>query len=487
MRHSSRIYDSIAFSLLGLALVGQGVWLALHRSLTLDESVTLFNSHAAFDGHFAKLFSDIHTPFFNVLMALWTGLFGYEVMAMKAFALVCGVIGLVAVFRLADRIAGRSVAWVAVTALSFSPVYVQYAQFGRSYVLFAATASVSSYFYLRLLDRDFAFRSKEMVGYLIATSLMSFSHMVAATILLAQGVHLLFVCRRDKRFSRLASWFKALVLLLIAYSPVAITILSRYDLRKDIPAIYSWVRMPTLADLAFSVRYFTEPFLLVQLAFGGLIAIAVFTNRSRATGYLVTWLVVPPLFLFFYSRVHHPVFIERGLFPSLIPFIVLVAIGIGRLFTKPIFSIFLVAVPASAGLIATIGNSNDDESWAALDSAIEDVRRGSEDSFFIRPGYAAPPFLFYFDRDCFFAADRSTCMASGRVHPVFDESITGGTPVTERNWFIGYGSEAVTNTRLIGELKANPAFEVSEIPRRLESLRDQRMRGFEVILFAPKR
>lgn len=429
-------------------------------------------------GEAARLFSDIHTPLFNVLVAGTLGLFGFGVVQAKIITLAFAVAGVILVYRMTLRFFGGQAALAAAALLAFSPVYVQYSQYARSYGLFAVMATTSSYYYLRLWDRDFNFRSKEMIGYSIASLFMLFTHMAAGSILLAQGVHLLVVCIREKRFDRLVSWSKVQVIMLLVYSPVAITILNRYDLRRDIPLIYSWVRMPSSMDLLNSVRYGLEPSWFLSVVLAILLILVLWKARSFVTGYLFAWLIVPALFLFTYSHLHHPVFIGRGLLPSLVPLVILAAIGVDVLFRQRRVGWVVIAVIMATGFAETRGAfDRDEEAWKPLVSMIASSADTGDRSYFVRPGYAVSPFLYYVDRDCFFASDRTACMAKDRIHAVNDESIMGPHSITKNNWFIGYGSEAAVNSRLIEGLKASAALQTKE-PRR--------MPGFEVIQFSPK-
>ena len=81
----------LALTVCALLTASQGVALALHRSIVLDEAVTLMHSAAVAHGKWSELFDDIHMPAYNILVAGWTSLFGLDAFVAKTFSVVCAL------------------------------------------------------------------------------------------------------------------------------------------------------------------------------------------------------------------------------------------------------------------------------------------------------------------------------------------------------------------------------------------------------------
>ncbi|MEK7354860.1 MAG: glycosyltransferase family 39 protein [Bdellovibrionota bacterium] len=465
--------------LLVLATIIQAVKIAVNRSLTLDEAVTLTHSFAGFNGKWLELFADIHMPVYNVLAAAWMGIFGFDVLTAKMFSIVCAVGALLSVFVFVDRALGRRVAFGSIALLAFSPLFIQYAQLVRSYELFVVMATVSSIFFLRLNERGFAFRTREMFFYVIATTGLLATHMVGAAMLVVQALFVLFVFSRDHDRARLARWAGAAAVVVLAYAPIAATILSRYDLETAIPVIYSWVERPDLRALLLSVSYSATDPLEHSIGFACLIlwAIVKRAEKSDVIVYLALWLCVPALLLFAYSHLHHPVFIKRGLITSLVPFLVLVSFGISRLGRGQLVgAVFALAVVVTGAEENYRRRVLDDESWRGLVEAIRDSPKENRSiAFFVRPGYAWQPFLYHINRECLFYEVPQNCMSKFGIVAVGGSTMNGDVPLHDVNWFVGYGSDVKHNRSLIDEMRA------SGIYRNVETFPD--FRGLEVVKF----
>lgn len=464
------------FVALALVLIGQCVWIALGRSLTVDEAVTLTHSYAGLHGSPERLLADIHMPFYNLVVALGLGVLGFTAPAAKIVSMIAATGCLLVLFVFARRWAGEKVALVACAWLATSPFFVEYGQTARSYALFAATAALSTDAYLRLSSGRVRLRSKVAWYYILATVAMLGSHMVGVAIVAMQALHFAFEKRGDRREGA-----KIFAVVAAIYAPVPMVILNRYDLARDIPTIYSWVREPTLASLASSVGPWLEPNWIITPVLAILLGVALYVSRDAVTRLLALWALGPALILFAYSHLHHPVFIKRGLLPSVVPLVLLGARGLMALESRARFAVWGVAVAiAGAGLVENVSSAKIElEEWRALasDVKVSTMVEGGV-AVFVRPAWAAGPFAYYFAPECFFSSDLEGCLRKMNVHVFSEASITGGAPYGRSNWFVGYGSEAETNLALIEALEKDPQV-------RITSRSPIGTRGFDYVRFTP--
>lgn len=462
LSEKSRIITAIALLLFGSVVIFQGLALALNRSLVLDEAVTVMHSYAAVRGVFSELFADIHMPVYNVLVAGWMAVFGFDVFVAKTFSILCALLALVVTFAFGDRFFDRRTALLSSFLLSFSPIFIQYSQYARSYGLFIALAALSSYFYLGFSRDGFRLRSRAAALYVIATFLLLTTHMVGVALLGVQFVHSGLLARRARDGARFARWLASGAVIAALYVPVVWIIFHRYDLLNDIPIIYSWVKLPDVGDLFQSVGYSIRDSIYTALFFPIFIAIALWRRgeKSDVVTYLILWLGIPSLILFIGSHVFHPVFIRRGLVPSLVPLVLLASFGIVRARRFAVVG-FACAIGISLWGADEIAErrEKEEEAWSAVASTIrESPRSPAATAIFIRPGFAWPALMYYLDRDCFLSMEPKACLSKHSVSLMGEGSLTG--PLNRRavNWYVGYFVEDTTNSRMVEEVKSDARF-----------------------------
>ncbi len=105
----------------------------LHSSLWYDE---IFSSRLKLSfslSGFAWIAYDTHPPVYNLLMLLWTHLFGDSEISLRLLPLLCSLASIAVAWRIAITLLGRAPAWLVAALMALSGASVWYAQEARSY------------------------------------------------------------------------------------------------------------------------------------------------------------------------------------------------------------------------------------------------------------------------------------------------------------------------------------------------------------------
>jgi uncharacterized membrane protein len=139
-------------------------------------------------------------------------------------------------------------------------------------------ALLSMYFFIRFLQRNTVAIS---VGYVVCTTLLLYSHVYGAFVVIAQNVYLLtlLLLSRERAF-RLRHWIALQVLLVAFFAPWIGTLISQMS-RVEKGVLY-YVPVPTMNDLIITLHRYAGTTILLLLFFA-LSVLSLFTYR-RARG-----------------------------------------------------------------------------------------------------------------------------------------------------------------------------------------------------------
>jgi mannosyltransferase len=232
--------------------------------------------------------ADWHPPLYYWLLHYWVALFGTSEVAVRSLSVLFGALAIPVIYLLGRRLFNEEAGLLAALILAFSTLNVQYSQEARMYSLMVLLALLSMYFFLRLLHKS---NLAIAAGYVLATTLMLYTHIYGLFVLLAQNIYLvsLIFLSREKTV-RPAQWIalQAIVVGLFAlWIPV---------LMSNVTSIVKggegyWITTPTLKMLMSS---------FVMYAGGVVNSEAALTYASGLLS--IVFLVLSVLALFRYTK-----------------------------------------------------------------------------------------------------------------------------------------------------------------------------------------
>ena len=344
-----------AFALRVLFLDAQSLW--------WDEIAPIVIAQLPFPEWLVPVFQDRgHPPGLYFLLTFLT-LFGVNEFWLRFLSVFLGTLSVAILARLGKRIGGARVGLIAALLMAISPFYIWYAQEVRMYALLIFAALASAWAFIELLHRP---RRSIAFGLFAADVFGLYAHYLFGLFLLTQ---LLFLVMSRGRYPRaLRMWMAATFgagalfgawLLMLQLSPVQgrpnldwIPNAQWYD-----PALsfYSAL-LGASAEPTFFFNWVTPLLGLLLAAYG---VIVFWKTRARENvRYVLTWLIVPWLFLFLVSIVmpRRALYVDRYLTPFMPALLLLIALGASALYAKQRVVFAIAGVIALMPVLLSLSN-----------------------------------------------------------------------------------------------------------------------------------
>ncbi len=160
--------------------------------------------------------ADVHPPFFYIVLHYWMACLGTSELALKALPIVFGVAAIPAVYFVGRELFDARTGLLAAFILAASSFHIRYAQEVRMYSLLVLLGVLSMYFFIRLARHN---TPVTWIGYVIATTLMLYTHVYGLFLLIAQNVYvvsLVLISRTDAMWWRRFATLEGVVIVLFA-------------------------------------------------------------------------------------------------------------------------------------------------------------------------------------------------------------------------------------------------------------------------------
>lgn len=318
------------------------------QSIWGDEAFTWVVTQAP--DWFGTLARDVHPPLYFALITLWTKLAGTSEFALRVPSVLASLLSMALLFLLAREVlrqrperTSMAVPPIAVLLFTLSDLEIMVAQDARSYTLHLIWVMLSILAYLRWLRTD---SRRWLLGWIVSTTLIVYTHYIGVFTPLAVGLHALLFLRGRKRFIALGSLTVSALLVL----PWGLGVVLPQQVGKfagDVVQAYE-SNLETLWFLRKS--WFTDQWaLMLGLALVGLLGLHA-TKRGwslrwkpwRGTALLLLWMVVPLLLAFLLNE-WLPVLYDYRISQITPPIVLLLALGLGA-FPREARAFFLVVI-----------------------------------------------------------------------------------------------------------------------------------------------
>jgi uncharacterized membrane protein len=304
-------------------------------SLWYDEIVTMRLARTEDPPALLRLLDQIdatRAPLQPLLLQGWVGLFGPSDLSGRAFSALCGILTVAAVFRVAlmafDSATGLWAAWLC----AISPLLVYYSREVRMYAWLVLVTCLT---WGLLFSQGRSPRVGKLVLYALASIAIAYSHPLGLLMVGALGLASLLSRRafqlswRSWLFTHFAVAAAVLPWLgkYLDHAPESTSGLLSIRFLLGMPIGFIGGNFATLFLCALLIAYGLCEF---QRREGG--GFRVVTAGGAAAVSLWIWLLIPPVVLYLYSRLAHPIFGPARYTLFVGPaFLILVARGLSRL------------------------------------------------------------------------------------------------------------------------------------------------------------
>ncbi|HEY9629897.1 MAG TPA: glycosyltransferase family 39 protein [Coleofasciculaceae cyanobacterium] len=167
-----------------------------------------------------------HTPLYFVLARLWTEAWGYSVTTIRSLSAVISLLVFPCLFWFCQELfhkqekTSQAIAWVALSLVAISPLHVLYAQEARPYSLWTVMTLLSSAMLLRSLRSP----GRTWIAYGVTIALGLYTQLLFALVILAHGLYVAIVARRQ-----VISYGLATLGGVLAFAPWLVLLLSQIE------------------------------------------------------------------------------------------------------------------------------------------------------------------------------------------------------------------------------------------------------------------
>ncbi len=393
------------------AIVIAGAWLRLtglsRQSLWFDEVDVVVRAQRPFDQVLRTFVAaGENGPLYNVMLAVWVRLAGISEIAVRFPSAVAGIVTIPLLYLLARRVAGSRAGLLAAGLLAISPYHLWYSQEAKMYTIVVLLAVLSSLFLVEALARN---RAAWWLAYVVATSLMFYTHVATVLVFVAQSGYVLLT--RKAWRGRERGWLLSAAALTLPYLPIAL-----WAARVIGGGVATWQPDVGLWDairilgIKLAVNRSTTDvertgaLIYALLACGGIVAMWR-VRRPQRWWLLLGALVAVPIVGLWLVSLRQSVFSDRYAIVALPAYLTLVAATVAALVagrrTWPLGLLSLLVLVAFAW--APIRDVNRTHAAVKEDwrSAYADVARRAQpgDAIIIHPGYMITTLDYYAQRE----------------------------------------------------------------------------------------
>lgn len=435
-----------------------------HESIWLDEAFTIdtiTRDYTSLGLLFELPPQDFHPPLYFFLLDIWVSIFGTSEVAIRLPSAVFGIVSVAVIYALGKKVFDFRAGITAALLLTVSPFHIYYAQEARTYTLLALLTAISYYFLVDIVNPDRNLTLRTLVGYVIVTALLGYTHVFGFLVIAAQNIYVLprlISARRggvDLGIVRvrpvdvsLPKWIGIQTMVAALLGPWIFVVLGKiFTISGGGSNPIAWIGKPRLLSIPYTILSFLfgelEPFSFefwitavagfVILAVAG---VAVVVHRADgqfrfgpAPGVVMflTLIFTPVVGGYLISVIVTPVYVNRYMISASIGLYLLVGAGVSVLWTtdplahlqngfnrlKPRHGYYVVAALVVLALIfPLIGYYANDqkEQWREAVDHVESSA-SSDALVILTDNYTISPYRYY--------ADRSDL----DVRPIDDDSI----------------------------------------------------------------
>ncbi len=279
-------------------------------------------------------------PVHNILLFLWTNIFGDNDFSFRALSALAGVGGLVAIYFLGKEIFSKNAGLYASAILSMTTFHIYYSQEARPYSLVCLLGILS---YLFLVKQIKAPSIRHSILYILSTALLIYTHYFGLFLVVSQFIFLLFILpglRIKKSFMKFQiPSFGCLGILYIPWLPTLLRMTQKQEY---------WTAKP---NTDFFINYFrtylgNESFLIVLFS---LLLIIFLIKRPQSNQFVqnkilfLTWIFFV-LFIPYFRSFNNPAPLVDRYTILIIPAIILMAASAIESFKEKTVQVFFVSV-----------------------------------------------------------------------------------------------------------------------------------------------
>jgi uncharacterized membrane protein len=373
------------------------------RDIALDEPFTIYYSQQSFNEIIDMLYSENNPPLHFFFLHFWIKLFGIGAWSVRMPSLIFSALTAPVIYRIGQRFISARAGVIASLIFTLSTMHIYFSHEARVYTLFVLLASLSLYYFLCIgLEPG---RKRHYLLLFIVNLLLIYSHYFGFFVLLMEVVSLPFIYGKRRAWKGIAIVMCALAL---SYIPLLFIFFHRVGASVN----GTWVAPPGVTEVYGNLnRFINNKYSMLALIIVMTIIImsrlvkkellarirTLFAGEARIV--ILLWFAVPYLLMFAVSF-KVPMFIDRYILYTSIPFYLLIATAFVHFIDHPAFQ----AVAAGLFLLVMVKtidlNPDNDRKMKEWIATVKSMKQPGT-LVLLSPHYADMGFTYHYNIEYF--------------------------------------------------------------------------------------
>lgn len=381
----------------------------INQSFWLDEGISVQTANTLSFKSIVLDFApgDFHPPLYYLVLKMFLMPLGSSELVARSPSIIFGVLTVFVVYGLAKTLYDRKTAQIAAVLLATSPLHVYYSQEARMYSMAAFLASLSLYFFVKIIEKD---KIIYWAGFIFSTIALLYTDYMPYLITICYFLYL-FIYRK-KLNTTLKSYVPSVLIIIVLLLPWIGTILhqlsSGLSLSSTNPTWHSAIGSSSIKDLVILFpkfiigrispdNNFTYLIFFAPVALFVCLLVSMSTLRMNTKRSILWFYLLVPILVSYAISFYLPVFSYFRLLFVLPVVYILVASAINNLnWTKPttiLLTIFL-AINLTSLTIYFSNPKFQREDWKQATEFVKSLAREDTKVFF-EANFVVPSFDIY--------------------------------------------------------------------------------------------
>jgi mannosyltransferase len=396
------------------------------RDIALDEPFTLYYSQQSIENIIGMLYNENNPPFHFIFLHFWIKLFGISAFSVRLTSVLFGSLTVVVIYNIGSKFFNRTIGIIAALILCFSTMHIFFAHEARVYPLFCLLTSCSLFFFLSIIKNTQ--KKSNYIWLFLSNLLLIYSHYFGFYVIFIEVVSILIVPQRKQLIKPFLISFSVMAL---SYIPILMIFLHRMGTSTSQG---TWVAPPGVTEVYGNLNRFLNDrintavlILVLGSSFFLLFKKQLIPEKLKELWnniyFKITfiWFVVPYLFMFLISF-KYPMFIDRYILYTSIPFYLCIAIALSFFQINSKYAILAASVFLASMLITIQLNPDNNRRLKEVADLVRSLKTNNT-LVLLAPDYAYMGFAYHYNLDYFMKAPETIhLLQSENIFPVFDSN-----------------------------------------------------------------
>ncbi len=389
-----------------LNFIVKGVFIS-NNSVAGDEPFSIYIAQLDIVSIIKQLSIGNNPPLYEILLHFWVKYFGVSGLSVRMPSLFFNCVTLFFLYKIGNEFYNKRIAVYVSLIFIFSNYQIIFAHEARVYALLGMLASISMFYYLKLIIGNNS-NKWNYILLLLMNILLIYSHYFGFFVLFVQSLH--FISSKQLRQKYFKNYLLSIVIIVLFYLPNILVLFYRFI---DSSVNGTWIESPNGVESIYNMLWcFSNAPVVTVIVIVVLISALIKSIRRHkivdskflVNKLIIIWFVFVFFFMFFISY-WVPMFFDRYLMIASISFCLLVAIASDYLIEKSFVRYIIPSIVCLLFIITTKPNITNKRNIREAIEKIKQISAKEKVIIYFSPSFYDLNFIYYYDMNIFKKVD----------------------------------------------------------------------------------